>query len=201
VIGNTVTVAIDGRPLGRMPKPTPQQPWREATYRIEDGEVLVGLTYHFPIMRTDVFVGGRSLRDDRSVEAVRADVPPALSNYETWFGAMYRAPFFGSRPRPPRAWPAVVTACLLVWAAMLALSPLPPALRVVGAGALLVSGIVLMLALVWSMLEIGQRVHRELLARPSLGDWRVALWFLAFVGYALLMSVIVVGLPLALSAK
>ena len=198
-VGKTVTVEIDGRPVGRLPKPTPQHPWREATYHIDDEAVLVGLTWHFPVMRTDVFVDGRAVRDGRSIEIVRADAPAALSNYETWFGAMFRTPFFGSRPRPPRAWPVVVTACLLVWVAAFALSPFPPAFRPVGAGALLVSGLVLMLALVWSMLAFGQRVHRELLARPSLGEWRVALWFLALVGYALL-GVVVVGLLLAFSA-
>lgn len=199
-IGTAVTVAIDGRPLGHMPKPTQQHPWREAAFQIDNEAVLVGLTWHWPVMRTDVFVGRRSLRDGRSIEDVRDDAPAALSNYETWFGAMFSTPFFGSRPRPPRAWPAVVIACLLVWVAAFALSPLPPALRLVGAGALLVSGLVLMLAIVWSMLAFGQRVHRVLLARPSLGEWRVALWLVASGAYTLLMGVVVVGLPLALAA-
>jgi hypothetical protein len=199
-IGRLVTVLIDGRSVRRMPKPTPQHPWREAAFRIDNEAVLVGLIWHFPVMWTDVFVGGRSVRDGRLIEIVRADAPAALSNYETWFGAMFRTPFFGSRPRPPRAWPVVVAACALIWVAAFALSPFPPALRLVAGGALLVSGILLMLALVWSLLAFGQRVHRELLARPSLGEWRVALWFLAFAGYVLLIGVVAVGLPLALAA-
>ena len=199
-IGNSVTVLIDGRPLGRMPKPTPQHPWREAAFQIDNEAVLAGLTWHVPVMRTDVFVGGRSVRDGRPIEIVRAEAPTALSNYETWFGAMFRTPFFGSRPRPPRAWPVVVVACMLICAAVVALSPFPPALRLVASGAWLVSGIVLTVAIVWSLLAFGQRIHRELLARPSLGEWRVALWFLAFAGYALLMGVVVVGLLVALAA-
>lgn len=199
-IGKSVSVLIDGRVLGRMPKPTPQRPWREAAFEIDNEAVLVGLTWHFPVMRTDVFVGGRSVRDGRPIESVRAVAPAALSNYETWFGALFRTPLFGSRPRPPRAWPVIVMACVLVWVVAFALSPFPPALRLIGAGALLVSGLGLILTIVWSMLAFGQRVHRELLARPSLGEWRAALWFLAFVGYALLMGVVAVGLPLALAA-
>jgi hypothetical protein len=199
-IGKSVSVLIDGRVLGRLPKPTPQRPWREAAFEIDNEAVLVGLTWHFPVMRTDVFVDGRSVRDGRPTESVRAEAPAPLSNYETWFGAMFRTPFFGSRPRPPGPWPIIVTACVLVWVAAFAVSPFPPALRLIGAGALLLSGLVLILAIVWSMLAFGQRVHLELLARPSLGEWRVALWFLAFAGYALLMGVVVVGLPFAFAA-
>lgn len=199
-IGKSVSVLIDGLALGRMPKPTPQQPWREAAFQIGDEAVLVGLTWHFPVMRTDVFVGGRSVRDGRPIEVARADAPAARSNYEAWFGAMFRTPYFGSRPRRPRAWPVIVTACVLVWVAAFALSPFPPALRLVAAGALLVSGLVLIGAIVWSILAFGQRVHLELLARPSLGEWRVALWLLAFVGYVLLVTVVAVGLLLALAS-
>jgi hypothetical protein len=199
-IGTSVVVEIDGQPLGGLPKPTPQRPWREAGFQFGGETVVVGLTWHFPVMQTDVFVGGRSARDGRLLDAVRADAPEALSNYEVWFGAMFRTPLFGSRPHPPRAWPGVVAASLLVWVLAFTLSPFPPGgLRLAAAATLLVSGAVLALTFVWSMFAVGQRVHLALLARPVVGDWRVALWFGAFAGYALL-GVVAVGLLLALAA-
>jgi hypothetical protein len=162
--------------------------------------MLVSLTWHFPVMRTDVFIDGRSVRDGRPIEIVRADAPAALSNYETLLARCFPTSSFGQRPRPPRAWLVIVTVCALVWVAAFALSPLPPPLRLIGAGAVLVSGLVLLFGIVWSLGAFGERVHRELLARPSLGEWRAALWFLAFVGYVVLLGVVVLGLPLVLAA-
>jgi hypothetical protein len=186
----SVDVQADGRTIGRIPKPTSQRPLREAVFAIDGEPVLVVLTWHVPVMLTDVFVRGRSVRDGRTIDAARADAPPPLTNYEVWFGAMFRTPFFGSRPRPPRGWPALVLGCVAVWVVTLAASPLTPALRLPAGAALLVTGMLLILALAWSMLAFGQRVHEALLAHPALGDWRVALWFAAFVGYALLILVV-----------
>jgi hypothetical protein len=90
-IGKSVSVLIDGRAMGHMPKPTPQQPWREAAFQIDGEVVLVGLTWRVRVMRTDVFVGGRSVRDGRPIEMVHADAPAALSSRV--------APAGGSRPR------------------------------------------------------------------------------------------------------
>jgi hypothetical protein len=196
VFGKSVTVKIDGRRVGGLAKPTPQRPWSEAAFTVDREPVSVGLTWQFPVMHTDVFVRGRSARDGRPIEVVRADAPAALSNYEVWFGAVFMTPFIGSRPRPPRWWPVVVVASVLIWVIAFVLSPAPPALRLPGAGALVVSGIVVVLTFMWSMLEFGERVHHALLARPSLGDWRVAVWFAAFFGYTL-AGLVVMGLFLA----
>jgi hypothetical protein len=185
-----VDVQADGRTIGRVPKPTPQRPLREAVFAIDGEPVLVALTWHFPVMLTDVFVRGRSVRDGRSIDAAHADAPSPLTNYEVWFGAMFRTPFFGSRPRPPRDWPALVLGCVMVWLLILAASPLVPALRLPAGVALLVTGVLLIVAHVWSTLAFGQRVHEALLVRPALGDWRVALWLAAFVGYALLVPLV-----------
>jgi hypothetical protein len=196
VIGTSIAVEVDGHALGRLPKPTRQRPWREAAFEIDGETVVIALSWHFPAMRTDVFVRGRSARDGRQIEAVRADAPAPLSNYEVWIGDLFRTPFFGSRPRPPRGWPVVVAAALLIWVAVLTVSPFPPALRVVAALAAVVSAVVLIIAFVWSMLAFGQRVHESLLARPKGGGARVVLWFVAFVGYTL-VGVVVVGITMA----
>jgi hypothetical protein len=196
----SVAVEADGRTIGRIPKPTPQRPLREAVFSIDGQPVLVALTWHFPVMLTDVFVRGRSVRDGRSIDAARAAAPPPLTNYEVWFGALFHAPLFGSRPRPPRCWPALVVGCVAVWLVILAASPLAPALRLPAGVALLVTGVLLILALVWSMLAFGQRVHRVLLARPALGDSRVALWFAAFLGYTLI-ALVVAGALIVLASR
>ena len=127
--GGSVSLELDGRVVARMPKPRPQRPWQDTTVDIDGEPVRVALTWHFPVMRTDVFVRGRSARDGRTIEAARADAPHALTNYEVWFGAMFRTPFFGSRPRPPRGWPIAVLACGAIWLAVLVASPVPPAVR------------------------------------------------------------------------
>jgi hypothetical protein len=87
-----------------------------------------------------------------------------------------------------------VLGCVAVWLVILAASPLMPALRLPAGAALLVTGVVLVLALIWSMLAFGQRVHGAMLARPELGDWRVALWFAAVAGYTLLVLVVATAL-------
>jgi hypothetical protein len=184
--GRSVGVEVDGRPVGRIPKPTPQQPWREAALPIEGERVLVGLTWHFPVMRADVFVHGRSLLNGRPLEVSRADAPAAPTNYEVWIGGLFRMPFVGLRPHPPRSWPLVILACAAVWITGLVASPLPPAFRVIAAVALFATGVVLVLGWVWSLFAISRRAHLALLARPQLGDARRLLaWWAAFVGHAI----------------
>ena len=186
----SVAVQADGRTIGRIPKPTPQRPWREATFSIAGEPIRVALTWHFPVMLTDVFVRGRSVRDGRTIDEARADAPAPLTNYEVWFGAMVATPFFGSRPRPPRAWPALVLGCAVIWLVGLAASPFAPAVRPLVAATLVLTGALLTLAFAWSILAISQRVHVALLARPALGDWRVGVWFAALVGYVLLVALV-----------
>jgi hypothetical protein len=187
--GGSVSLELDGRAVTRMSKPTPQRPWQETTLDIDGEPVRVALTWHFPVMRTDVFVRGRSVRDGRMIDATRADAPPALTNYEAWFGAMFRTPLFGSRPRPPRGWPVVVLTSVAIWLAVLVTPPISPAVRPIAAAALLVTGL-LLLAFLWSMMAFGQRVHLALLARPGLGDWRVGLWFAAFAAYPVIVMLL-----------
>ena len=200
-IARTVSVEVDGRTIGRIPKPTPQRPWREATFLIDGQPIEVALAWHFPVMQTDVFIDGRSIRDGRSIDAARAEAPRALTNYEVWLGGLFRMPPLGSRPRPPRAWPAVVTACVAIWVVVLAASPLASSFRQVAAAALAISGLLLMLALLWTMGAVGHRVHVALLARPGLGDWRVALWFAAFIGYPLLVMLVAATLLFVLASR
>ena len=199
-VGSSVAVEIDGRPVGYLSKPTRQHPWREATFRTDGDSFQVALVWSFPVMQTDVFVGGRSVRDERSLDAARADAPRSLSNYEVGFGTIFPGPSAESRRHASRGWAIAVSACVLIWVLAFVLSPFPPELRLVAAAGLLVSGIVLMLAFLWSMFAVGRRVHEALLARPSLGDWLFVLWFAAFAGYTVL-GVLEFGLILAIAAN
>ena len=186
----SVAVQADGRTIGRIPKPTPQRPWREATFSIAGEPIRVALTWHVPVMLTDVFLRGRSVRDGRTIDQARADAPAPLTNYEVWVGAMVATPFFGSRPRPPRAWPALVLGCAVIWLVGLAASPFAPAVRLLVAATLLITGALLTLAFAWSILAFSQRILVALLTRPAIGDWRVGVWFAAVVGYVLLVAVV-----------
>lgn len=198
-IGRSVAVEIDGRRVGRVPKPTPQEPWREVAFEIDGRTVVICLSWAFPVMRTDVFLAGRSARDGRAIEIVRAESPAALSNYEVWLGGALGTPSPVPQRGPRRALLASVAVSAAAWFMALAVSPFPAALRFPVAGVLLVSFAVLLLAFLRSWLAVGERVHRALLARPSMGDARVVLWFLAFVGYALL-AIGVAGALLAVAA-
>lgn len=103
VVVRSVAVEVDGRKIGRIPKPTPQRPWREATFSIDGEPVRVALTWHFPVMRTEVFVNGRSLRDGRAIDAARADAPEPATNYDVWVGGALSRPPSGFHPGPARA--------------------------------------------------------------------------------------------------
>ena len=194
-----MVVEVDGRPVGRLRKPTQQHPWREGAFEVDHDTILVGLTWHFPVMRTDVFVSGRSVRDGRPIEAVLAEAPASLSNYEVWVGGYFQSLGQGSRARPRRPWSILIAASAAVWIVVLVASPLPPALRLPVGALLLIGYVVLFLAFLRSVRAFGWRVHRELLARPSLGDGRVAIWLAAFAGY-LLLGVGVVILLLAVAS-
>ena len=191
----SVWVEIDGHRVGRLAKPTRQRPWREATFHVDGEPVLVGLTWHFPVMRTDVFVGERSLRDGRSLETVRSEAPKALTNYEVCIGALFGAP----RWHVPRWWGAVVVACLSTWVVAIAVSPVAPESRFLVAAPLVVSSALLIISFVWSWSALGARIYDALMSRPSLGDWRIALWFVAFVAYPLLAIASVVLIAVLVS--
>ena len=197
----SVVFKIDGRTINRMHAPTPQGPWREAHTTIAGEPVVIGLTWHVPVMHTDVFVGGRSLRDGRTLESVRGDAPKALTNYEVWIGDLFLVPFFGSRPRPPRFAPVLLAVAAAVWVIALVASPLAPQLRVPMGAALVVTAIVLVLSFLWSWVVVAEGIHRALLARPQLGDaGRVLIFFAGYVAYVI-VAMVVVGVLLVLLTR
>jgi hypothetical protein len=178
-----VAVEVDGQPVARLRKPTPQRPWRETHVELAGEHMTVALIRHFPVMQTDLFRGGISIRDGRPIETVKADAPPPLSNYDAWVGACYRRP----SPRTPGWARWLVGISLAVWFLGLAGSPYPEAARPLVAAALAVTGTFLTVVLAFSVAYVAERVHRLLVERPSLGDWRIALWFAGLLGYALLL--------------
>jgi len=190
VLGS-VAVQVDGRTVGRVPKPTPQRPWRETRIEIDGEPVDVAVISNRPVMHTDVFVGGRSVRDRRTLEQAREAAPRPATNYETWIGGYYghRRPMW--RPVLSRGMAilavisAVALVVLLVWMA-----------RPSG----LLAGLAVIVALVlgywawfttWTALMA--RVHLALLKRPELGETRRLAWFTAaMLGYPVLSVAVVV---------
>ncbi len=85
---------------------------------------------------------------------------------------------------PRRAVVAAVS--VATWVFLLAMAPLPPALRLPAATALVVTylGALLVWLRTWSVAI--ERTHALLLARPDLGDFsRGIVFFAAFVGYGI----------------
>ena len=202
VLGS-VAVEVDGRTVAHIRKPSPQEPWRDTTIEIDGEPVDVALIWNRPVLYTDVFVRGRSVRDRRTVEQARAAAPRPATSYETWIGGMYRygRPMWRPILSPWMAVLAVVSAVallvVLVWMA-----------RPSG----LVAAVVVVVALVvgfwvwfttWTALMA--RVHLALLRRPELGETRRLAWFTAaMLGYPVLSVAVVVlvyGVSRTLAAR
>ncbi len=200
ILGRSVAIEVDARRVGSMPEPTPQRPWRERDFAIAGEPVVVGLTWHAPVMHTDVFVGGRSLRDGRTLESVRSDAPKALANYEVWLGGLFALPFIGSRPRAPRFGPVLIGVSAAVWLMAMIASPVPPGLRIPVAVALVATAVVLVLSFLWAWVIVAERIHLALLVRPQIGDvGRVVAFFAGFVAYPLVVMPLVGSLLWLLS--
>jgi hypothetical protein len=190
VLGS-VAVEVDGRMVGHVAKPTPQQPWHETRIEIDREPVDVALIWNRPIVHTDVFVRGRSVRDRRTIEQAREAPPRPATNYETWIGGLYRyrRPMWRPILSPVMAIAGVVSALALV-VVLIWMS------RASG----LILGVVAVVAMVlgytvwfttWTALMA--RVHLALLRRPELGETRRLAWFTAaMLGYPVLSVAVVV---------
>jgi len=187
----TVAVEVDGRLVGHVRKPAPQRPWEEATVEVDGEPVLVAASWHRPVMHTDVFVGGRSLRYGRTLEAARNVVPPPASNYEAWIGGLYRYRMPTRSAIVTRGMAVVAVISLLALAVILIWMARPSGLFL----ALIVGAAMLALFVVWyvSWQAVTTRVHLALLDRPELEDSRRLAWFLAaFLVYPVLSIAVLV---------
>ena len=187
-VGGSVALELDGRRVGRMPKPKSQRPWRETALEIDGRSLVVALAWHQPVMHTDVFLEARSLRDGRSIEEVQLDAPPQLSTYETWIGGWFESTDAPSKPLLPRRLGLLALGAIVVpVVSFLVLPhPMPPAMELTWATIALIAYGILMLIWLRSWVVVARRVHARLLTRPELGDAGRALRFFgAFVGYGL----------------
>jgi len=185
MIRRSVAIALDGHTARRIPKPTAQRPWRETAFEIDGQTVAVALIWADLVMETDVFVAGRSLIDDRTLEAARANAPDPMSDYDMAFGrGLYRGQLPARRSLLP-AWMALaVVVATAVIVALFAMEPRPRG-PVIG----LVIAIALgALAAIWfrSWFVVMDRAHLFLSSHPELGDLgRQVRFFGAFLGYPL----------------
>jgi hypothetical protein len=190
VLGS-VAVEVDGRTVAHVAKPTPQDPWHETRIEIDSEPVDVALIWNRPVLHTDVFVGGRSVRDRRTLEQARAAAPRPATNYETWIGGLYRyrRPMWRPILSPWMAIIAVVSALalgvVLIWMAR------PSGL--IAAAVVVVAMVVGFWVWFTTWTALTTRVHLALLKRPELGETRRLAWFTAaLLGYPVLSVAVVV---------
>ena len=199
----TVAVEVDGRLAGHVRKPAPQRPWEEATIEVDDEPVIVVASWHRPVMHTDVFVAGRSVRYGRTIEAARAGAPRPATNYETWVGGLYRYRIPG-RPAIVTRWMAVAGVVSVLALAVVFIWMARPS-GLVAAVITLVALIALFFIWFTSWTAITTRVHLALLDRPELDDTRRVAWFTAaLLGYPVLsvaVLVLVYGLARTLATS
>ena len=187
----TVAIEVDGRTIGHVEKATPQRPWRETALEIDGTPVVFAAIWNRPVMHTDVFVDGRSLRDRRTIEIARASAPEPETNYEVWIGGLFRRTVPGRRSFLPR-WMAAMAAVSLVALVLLFVWMARPS-GVVAAAVVVVAMVVLFLIWFRSWAIVIERVHLALLDRPDLDDRRRLAWFFAaFLAYPVLSTAVVV---------
>jgi len=190
VLGS-VGVEVDGRTVAHLPKPKARRPWREAQIEIDHEPVAIVLIWNRPVMQTDVFVGGRSVRDRRTLDQARETAPKPAGLYETTIGAL----FWYQRPaRVPLVsrWVAALAVVSLLALGILLIWMARPS----GLLAALIVGIAMVALFIgwfatWN--AVLARVHLALLDRPDLGDQRRVAWFTAaLLGYPVLSVAVVV---------
>lgn len=166
----SVAVEVDGRQVARLPKPTPQTPWEECLVEIAGETVVVALISSF-VMQTDVFVGGRSLIDGRTLDAARLMAPERVRGYQLW-----ARQFATERWRPTRDEVAYMLALaavfgLVVFAWFAVRGGLTAEHAVVG-GTFTAVWVAMMLIGIHLWFGAAGWVVTRLLARPDLGDVR-----------------------------
>ena len=177
----------------RLSKPKPQRPWQEAVLEIDGQPVIVALIWNRPIMRTDVFVAGRSLIDGRTIDEARQSAPNPLSDYEVWIGGHFQNVVPPRRPVLPPRFALVALAAALPVVGWLALDPRPSG---PGAGAVVAIALVT-LAVIWfrSWFVVMERAHVHLLDHPELGDvGRQVRFFAVVLGYPLASGAVVTAI-------
>jgi len=176
-------VAVDGSVVARVPKPTRQDPWREAALSVDGETFVVSLIWAFPVMQTDLFADGRSLIDGRPILDVREDAPPALGFYETCVGGYYHYTVPERRQLVDRRVAIVAMSALVIFILLVGWRPRPTT-GVIPVGILfvgLVAGMGLMLVWLRTFAVVLERTHVYLLGHPSLGERGRVLRFLAML--------------------
>ena len=190
VLGS-VAVLVDGRTVAHLPKPKPRRSWRELQIEIGHEPVDIVLISNRPVMYTDVFVGGRSVRDRRTIDQARAAAPEPASLYEAtiggydWYQRPRRLPIVDRWVAIPAIVSLVALAVVLIWAVR--------PMGLIAAGVVLIA--MLTLVRVWfaTFHAVLSRVHLALLDRPELGEERRVAWFVAaMLGYPVVSVALVV---------
>ena len=183
-----VRVEVEGRRVDVMSRPTPQHPWQELELDLDGEDVVIALRWHWSVMRTNVFVDGRSVWDGEPLEQARRAAPSGKSNFEVWFARHDTDGEWASRSLLTRSWAVICLVALVPWAVAFALAPIPGGLlRAIAAVGLILSSVVLFAVWYRSWLIVLDRVHVRLLRHPEVKDrWRVLAFYATVAGYPLL---------------
>jgi hypothetical protein len=110
----------------------------------------------------------------------------ARDRYEAWIGGSFQGERPIARPFLPKPLGVIAAASLATWIVLIAISPLPPSLRMPGAVGLAVTGLAGGFAWLRSWSVAIERIHVRLLDRPDLADGRrIATFFGVLIGYGL----------------
>lgn len=162
-VGTRVSLEVDGHGIGQLPKPSVRSPWSETSISVGGTVFVVALTWHYPVMHTDVFHAGASLRDGRNLEQARAAAPAPVRGYELWF----RTGFSLTRgPLAPK-WATALAVGGLAVVGLVVVAPIPEKL---GGTIMLAGAYAIIAAWVWYWLAFTVAVHRYLLRHAELGD-------------------------------
>jgi hypothetical protein len=196
LFGRNVTVRLDDRRVARIRMPTPQHPLRESTIRVDDEPITIVLTHGPLVPSTDVFRGGRSLLDGRSLEDARASAPPPVRDYDVYYG------FWQADATSPIVSPWRAVAAMGALAILLALVSIRPRVSGPLAGAIVLLCLVT-LVLVWlgTWFRVVSRAQSRLVGRDDLGDGvRTSRFWAVFVGFPVLTFASFVALLAVVSA-
>ena len=167
-----------------MDRPTRRRPWTEAPLGSNGRAIVVSLTWNVPVMPTDVFVDGMSIRDGGGVEAARGAAPSPMGVYEDRIGGLFAYRVATRRPFLRRWMSVVAVVAVVVLVVFVRIEP-PPTGILAGT---IVAVPLTTLCVLWfrTWIVVIGRTHRALLARPELGDTgRLARFWTTLVLYGI----------------
>jgi hypothetical protein len=184
LVPGSVTIVLDGKVVAKVRTPSLRHPWIEQRLDVGAQSITVVLTRGDRMM-SDLFVGGVSVIDGRSLSDACAAAPVAVSGYNWWMRDFSVSTYRRSRRELAGFLGFLgVGACFLAAVGLVQGLPLDRAIRF-SLGACVFLAVMMGLILAWSASV--SWVHAQLLRRPQVND---AARLLIFCGS-------LIGIPIA----